>query len=244
MSIYSETKLVGTLSDTEKATMFGLLGMEFLGVNRADFLRDLGEKEAAMLLRQDGPHGEIVGFSTLMTLDLLVGEQRIRAIFSGDTTVLPQYRRSTGIGVEMVGYFLSTMRRFPDDDIYWVLISKGWRTYRILPFFFRRFAPRCDAPTSHDEKAIMDAFGAKKYPYDYRPDLGLIMFNRETQRLVPGSIDAVPPQLPDPHVSFFTKKNPTYLAGTELVCVAKVAPENFTDAANRVIATRMQRSSS
>ena len=239
MRVFSETKSASSLSETELARMFELLSLEFLGVHREDFLRDLAEKESVMLLRAQGAQGMIVGFSTLMTLELPGANGPVRAVFSGDTTVLPQYRCSTGIGIEAVKYFLKTMQAFPGREIYYVLISKGWRTYRILPFFFKRFAPSYDAETSLEDTDIIDAFGRTKYPHSYEKGSGLIRFANEAQRLMPDTIDARPPAYEDEHVEFFIKKNPTYLSGTELVCVAKICFDNFTDAARRI--ARMQR---
>lgn len=238
--IVSQTKQIAELTASERATMFGLLSLEFLGTRREDFIHDLEEKDAVALLRKESRDGEIVGFSTLMLLELPIDGRKVRAVFSGDTTVLPEFRSSGGIGVEVGRYFTKALERFPDHEIYYVLISKGWRTYKVLPFFFKNFAPKHDAPTSIHDKAVMDAFGRVKYPEDYDPDQGLIMFSKETQRLIPGSIDAVPPQDPDLHTQFFLKKNPTYLSGTELVCVGSVQVANFAPPLVRLLRTPNQ----
>ena len=238
--IFSQTKQIAELTPSERATMFGLLSLEFLGVSRHDFIRDLDEKEAAMLLRKESHDGEIVGFSTLMILDLPIDGRKVKAVFSGDTTILPEYRSSTGFGIEIGRYFMKALENFPGHEIYYVLISKGWRTYKILPFFFRHFAPKHDTPNSIHDKVVMDAFGSVKYPEDYDPDKGLIMFSKETQRLIPGSIDAVPPSDPDVHTRFFLEKNRTYLSGTELVCVASVNDANFAPAMLRLLKSAKQ----
>jgi len=238
--IVSQTKQIAELTPSERATMFGLLSLEFLGTRREDFIHDLEEKDSVALLRKDSRDGEIVGFSTLMLLELPIDGRKVRAVFSGDTTVLPEFRSSGGIGVEVGRCFMKALETFPDHEIYYVLISKGWRTYKVLPFFFKSFAPKHDTPTSIHDKAVMDAFGKVKYPKDYDPDQGLIMFSKETQRLIPGSIDAVPPQDPDLHTQFFLKKNPTYLSGTELVCVGSVQVANFAPPLVRLLKTPIQ----
>ncbi len=239
--IVSQTKQVSELTATERATMMGLLSVEFLGVNHYDFTRDLEEKDAVVLLRKGHDDGEIVGFSTLVVLDLPIHGRNVKVVFSGDTTVLEGFRTSGGIGVGIGCYFLKTIDSFPQHEIYYVLISKGWRTYKVMPFFFNQFAPHPDEPVSAKDKVVMDAFGQMKYPKNYDPDQGLIMFSQETQRLKPGSIDAVPPPEPDAHTRYFLKKNPTYLAGTELVCVARVLTENFAAPLRRLIGLRKQR---
>lgn len=235
--IMSQTKQIADLTSMERAAMFGLLSLEFLGTRRENFIHDLEEKEVVALLRRESYDGEIVGFSTLMLLDLPIEGRKVKAVFSGDTTVLPEFRSSSGIGVEVGRYFMKALETFPEHEIYYILISKGWRTYKVLPFFFKSFAPKYDTPTSIRDKAVMDAFGSVKYPKDYDPDRGLIAFSKETQRLVPGSIDAVPPHNPDSHTAFFLKKNATYLSGTELVCVGAVQAGNFTPPLIRLIKT-------
>lgn len=239
--ISSQTKRIADLTVSERATMMGLLSVEFLGVNHYDFTRDLEEKDAVVLLRKEHDDGEIVGFSTLVVLNLSIPGRNVKAVFSGDTTVLEGFRNSGGIGVGIGHYFLKALKTFPDNEIYYVLISKGWRTYRVLPFFFNNFAPHPEQLVSAKDKAVMDAFGEAKYRKNYDPDQGLIMFSQETQRLKPGSMDAVPPSEPDAHTSFFLRKNPTYLAGTELVCVAEVLTDNFAAPLRRLIGLPKQR---
>jgi hypothetical protein len=233
--IISQTLPVSRLTPSERATMFGLLSFEFLGVSRQDFTRDLEEKESVMLLRLGSPDGEIVGFSTLVTLDLPTAGRPTKAVFSGDTSILPAHRSSLGFGLEIARYFLRAIESNPNVDLYYVLMSKGWRTFRVLPFFFREFSPAPDVSVSREHQAVRDAFGAAKYPREYDPERGIILFARETQRLVPGSVDAVPPPDPDAHTRFFLRANPTYLSGTELVCVAPVTRANFAPAMLRLV---------
>lgn len=225
--IFSYTQAVAALSSSERASMFGLLSIEFFGVSREDFIRDLNAKDNVILLRKENCKGEIVGFSTIATFDLYIVGRRVKAIFSGDTTVLPEYRRSPGLAVEMGNYFLNALEIFPSFEIFYILISKGWRSYKVLPFSFKHFAPKFDTTINSGDKAVMDAFGELKYREEYNQKKGLILFSRQTQRLIPGNIDAIPPKDPDSHTKYFLLKNPTYLSGTELVCVAPVKKENF-----------------
>ena len=89
-------------------------------------------------------------------------------------------------------------------------------------------------PTPTFEREVMDTFGREKYPAEYRADQGLLIFNKETQRLRPDSIDAIPPK-DDPYTRFFLEANPHYLQGDELVCVACVHPDNFTPQLRRLL---------
>jgi hypothetical protein len=127
---------------------------------------------------------------------------------------------------------MQVYEQFPRHDVYYILISKGWRTYKIMPFFFKEFSPRYDRPTYAGDKAVMDAFGQKKYPQHYQSASGVVTFS--PQRVRPESIDAVPAKL-DAHTRFFLRSNPGYLEGHELVCIARIAPDNFTNGLKRVL---------
>jgi hypothetical protein len=215
-------------------TFYHLLCQGFLGICWDDFVRDFQEKDAVIILCKDHSEGEIVGFSTLMVLTLTLPTEEIKGIFSGDTVVLPEYRSSTGLGVGLCQYFVDTYEQFPQHKVYYILISKGWRTYKIMPFFFQEFAPHHQKSTSACEKAVIDAFGKTKYPHYYHPETGLILFGKHAARLKPESIDAVPLKM-DAHTQFFLQRNPGYLRGNELVCVARVAPDNATAIFQRLV---------
>ncbi len=239
--IASQTKKVAACSQQEIETFYRLLCQEFLGVSWDDFMRDFREKEAVMILRKEHAEGEIVGWSSLMVLSLILPGKpdiEVRGIYSGDTAVLPEYRSSIGLGVELGRYFMQVYHQFPQHLVCYILISKGWRTYKIMPFFFHEYAPRYDKPTSAQDQAVIDAFGKKKYLHHYSLATGVVTFS--PQRLRPGSIDAIP-QKHDVHTQFFLEKNPGYLDGHELVCVARISPDNFTNALKRLLSPEILR---
>jgi hypothetical protein len=229
--IVGETVPRGDLSRADRGACFDLLRRLFLGVSWGDFVRDLEEKDAVMLLR-DAETGAVGAFSTLMELELPVAGELLPVVFSGDTAVLPEYRTSFGLGQELARYFLRAYERHPGRPVYYVLISKGWRTYKILPFFFREFFPRHDAETPPYERALIDAFGVAKYLGRYSD--GVIRFGADAPRLRPGSVDAFPAR-EDPHTAFFLRANPGYLEGDELVCAARIEPANFTPQLSRLL---------
>ena len=233
--IVSQTKKIAACSDQEKETFYRLLCQGFLGVSWHDFMRDFQEKDAVMILRKEQSEGEIVGWSTLMVLTLSLPGEEVKGVFSGDTIVLPEYRSSTGFGVELSHYFLQAYEQFPRHLVYYILISKGWRTYKILPFFFKDYAPRYDKPTTAHDKAVIDALGMQKYPQHYSLATGVVTFS--PQRVKPESVDAMPVKT-DAHTQFFLRSNPGYLDGHELVCIARIAPDNFTPALQRVLRSK------
>jgi hypothetical protein len=231
-TIVGETRPVAACGSAERRACFELLGRLFLGVTWDEFGRDFQEKDAVMFLR-DAETGAIGGFSTVTELELPVDDELVPVVFSGDTAVLPAYRTSFRLGQELVRYLHEAYERHAGRPLSYVLISKGWRTYKILPFFFREFFPRHDVATPAFEGALRDAFGEAKYPERY--DEGVIRFAGDAgQRVRPGSVDALPVRL-DPHTAFFLRANSGYLEGDELVCAARIEPANYTGRLTRLL---------
>lgn len=232
--IRSQTVPVGSLDATERDRMYRLMEAAYLGMDRRVFEDDLREKEDVMLLR-DRTSGTIVGFSTLMVIDLPLPEGTVRAVFSGDTIVQSEYRTSFGLGVELGRYLRMIAGRYPHDLVVWLLISKGCRTYALLPLLFREFYPRWDAETPTLSARIMDAFGARMYPAEYDPRDRLVRHAGAPERLRPGVADACDRRLGDPHTRFFVQANPGHADGDELVCVADAREDNWSPRLRRLV---------
>lgn len=235
--ITSYTKAISKLTPKEKDEMYALLSGHFLGTTREEFEHDLSEKECVMLLaRKVG--GEIVGFSTITHFDVVMDEQTVSVVFSGDTVVLEQYRSNIRSVAEIARYFQSIRGRYPDREIYYVLSSKGWRTYRVLPCFFKEFYPNHETATPPWVKQVLDAFCNMKFPEYYDPARGLLTSTSDRQRIRPEKDDSVLPDRTDPHVKFFADKNPGFLDGDELVCIASIAVSNLTSSLLRFTRSR------
>jgi len=214
--------------------MLELMMLDYDGVTEEQFNRDLDEKEAVMMML-DSKTLEIVGFSTFMILDLKVENRSIKGFFSGDTVVYVDYRKTTMMGVELGKNLLASVRRFPENEVYWVLISKGCRTYRLLPIFFREWYPRYDRRTPEEIKNVMDAFGRHKYPEQYDAFSNLIVALPGAEALKAGVAEAHEGRLRDPHIQYFVEKNPNHTKGDELVCIAEVNVKNFAPAFVRML---------
>ena len=234
MLVGYETRPVADCSEEDRRACFGILSRLFLGVDWDEFVRDFEAKDAVMLLR-DAETGAIGGFSTLVRLELEVEGAEMPIVFSGDTAVLPEFRTSLGLGHELSRYLAETPALYPERTPYYVLISKGWRTYRLLRFFFRTFFPCAAATEPPAEQRVRNAFGAR-CPGQYDAAAGVLRNGPGAPRLRPDGVDAAPPA-GDEDGMFFAAANPGYLRGDELVCVARVAPDNFTAGLQRLART-------
>ncbi|MBI3736264.1 hypothetical protein HY256_07095 [Candidatus Sumerlaeota bacterium] len=238
-------KLEGKLREVIRVTpgerdqMFALMDRYYLGMKRPEFEADLDEKQWVIQLIQPET-GRIQGFSTQVIMKTEVGERTVKALFSGDTIIAPEYWANNNF-IQVWGRFaLSLMdaaeESFPPVELYWFLISKGYKTYRFLPVFFHEFYPRHDVESSRKVRRVIDALGRHKYPERYDPARGVICAeNDDSCRLREDVAQVTPERLADPHVRFFLRRNPEHARGDELCCIAPLTRANFTRAAYRAI---------
>ena len=103
------------------------------------FERDLNSKDAVVLVR-DG-NGVLRGFSTQAWFDWQHEGEPVRILFSGDTIVEPGYWGSPELARGWCDVAARLLKTKPARRLFWLLISKGYRTYLYLPVFFRDFVP-------------------------------------------------------------------------------------------------------
>jgi hypothetical protein len=236
-------KLIGRLVNVEDVTpqdrdvMFGLMDRHYAQVAREVFETDLAEKQ--WVIQVLDPHTEMVcGFSTQMMLKVAVAGRSVRALFSGDTIIAREHWGDSTLASVWGQLALSLVDAFGEGDLYWFLISKGYKTYRFLPVFFREFYPRHDAPTPAWAREVIDVLGRTRYPDAYDPAAGIIRAGPGKDRLRDGVADITPERLRDPHVRYFAERNPGHAQGAELCCLAPLYRDNFNLAALRVLGRR------
>lgn len=233
MRLIGDIHPVETLSMVQKEEMLELLKNYFEGVDKGIFLSDLTQKKWVILLF-DAIDGSIKGFSTQTILDCVVGAEPIKALFSGDTIIGRDYWGSQ----ELVKQWLRLVERlfslYPGTRLYWFLISKGYKTYRYLPVFFKKFYPCYNEETPKFEKSVMDCLGYLKYPDNYSRTDGVIHFHNKTMCLKKGVAEVNDYRLKNPHVRFFTERNALHWKGDELVCLAELSYANFNPSVLRM----------
>ena len=161
------------LREADVVAMERLYREFYVGADEADFRRDLAEKDYAILLRGTA----VCGFSTMK----LVKVPGMRVLFSGDTVVETAQRGQWGLAGGFGHMIKFVEGLFPDETAYWFLISKGARTYRFLPTFFRRYVPGpvADANLSARLARVASAF----YPREYNSATGVLHFVGKKDRL-------------------------------------------------------------
>jgi hypothetical protein len=214
--------------------MYELMDRHYVNVRQNVFDADLAEKRWVILL-QDPVTEELCGFSTQRLLTVEAGGEQVTALFSGDTIIAREKWGESALPHVWGRLALSLIDEHSGGPLYWFLISKGYKTYRFLPLFFREFYPRYDRATPREARAIIDALAGSRWPGFYDSGAGVIRATASKDRLRPGIADVTDARLRDAQVRFFLERNPGFADGDELCCLAPLTRDNFTPAAWRVI---------
>src|SRR5262245_55543967 len=239
MSLRGRVIEVPLLTVAQRRAMFELFDAHYLHATWAAFLRDLNEKQWAIVI-EDETTGRLRGFSTQMLLKVAVGGDTARALFSGDTVIDRAAWGDQALARTWGRFALSLVDRFFPKPLYWFLISKGYKTYRFLPLFFHEFYPRWDDSTPEWAAKLIAACATHKFGAAFSAQTGLVIGGPKKDRLRPGVADLTPQRLGDPHVQFFAERNPGFTHGDELCCLAPISRDNFTEAAWRVIGAALR----
>jgi hypothetical protein len=235
MNLLAEIIPISEIGSDQRAGMFALMEQYYAGMSRDIFETDLSEKHWVVQLL-DAQTREIRGFSTQMVLELTVGGRPVRALFSGDTIVDRSCWGQSALAQAWGQLALTLIAENPATQLFWFLISKGYKTYRYLPVFFREFYPRLDTATPGWAMELIDTLASYKYPASYDPEAGII--RASDCRLRKGIAEITPERLRDPHIRFFAERNPGHIRGDELCCIAPLSRGNFTAAACRQLRAR------
>ena len=221
IALKTEIVSVSRLTPEDKTRMLWLMQAYYDSVTERQFLEDLSKKDAVILLKDQ--RREIQGFSTLATVRVKLDGKSLRAIFSGDTVIDKQYWGQRALGKAFLRYLFIEKLKSPFEPLYWLLISKGYKTYLMMANNFSEHYPRFERPTPARARRMLDAFYSTLYPEHYDSKTGLIESQIDACRLKPG-VAGIPTALlkSNPKVAFFEQRNPRWARGAELACIARM----------------------
>jgi hypothetical protein len=211
--------------------MFQLLGTHFLDVERAAFEADLAEKHCAILLEDES--GVLRGFSTLMLYHTNIAGRPIAVVYSGDTIVDRRWWGSAALPRTWIRAVRQLAPAGDGPDLYWLLLTSGYRTYRFLPVFFRSFYPRYECDGRDETAPLLEALARERFGSRYDANSGIVRFARP-QVLIPDLLDLPDGRTLDPHIAYFLARNPGHARGDELACLTRIRDDNLTPAGRRM----------
>ena len=246
-------KLIGYLESINKLTefdirqMLSLMHSFFEGVNEPLFRHDLNEKSGIILIKDQ--EDKIRGFSTFRldyeeSLDALI-------LFSGDTIIhsdtwgssllfsnfgkilayMIMLREETNIPNEITIFGKSERKTI--SRLYWFLISKGYRTYLMLPLFFQSYYPGIADRVDWNLKLQLEKLAKKRYPKEWNPKRGVLEIHHD--RLNENLSEIPEKRRKNKHVAFFLEQNPLYTIGEELDCLTEISVNNIRSGARRFV---------
>jgi hypothetical protein len=228
----TQSELVHTLSQVDCEQMLDLMQTYYDGVHPEDFRRDLSEKTWILTVRDSD--GAIQGFSTQVLLQV-PGCEKTLALFSGDTIVDKRFRGENNLAGQWGKLALSLMDQFPNQTLYWFLISKGYKTYRYLPLFFHEYFPNLTGAFPSEMRGVQDELAKRKFGDRYDPQRGIVVAQDRGCRLRSDVAPLLPHRMSDPYIALFSRLNPGHASGDELCCLAPLHRQNFTPMAYRAI---------
>ena len=219
------------LSSLDIDEMRGLLARHFDGVDEETFARDLAGKSHVLRVWNEG---RLIGFSTLVVHQETVRGEVIHVLYSGDTIMDPEGWGSPVLARGWIRMVRQVKAGLPPGRCFWLLLSAGFRTYRLLPVFWRNFWPRHDAVTPEETGELMETIASRRFGRQYDAEAGKVRFDRPHR--LRGLLAVVPEgRRRDPHISFFLDGNPGWSRGDELVCLTEIDDRNLTSAGRRMV---------
>lgn len=226
MALTGEIVAVADLVESDVERMYTLMDAHFDGMEWERFKADLLEKETVLLMRN--PSGGLVeGFSTAMTIDTVVDDVPIRAVFSGDTIINKEFWGEKTLGILWLQHVFNIKKASGEKRVFWFLVSMGYKTYRLMRLFFKNYWPRHSALTPEFESNLINHLGKLKFTFNFDPSNGVISFDGSREKLRCGVADVDASRIADKDIAFFIERNPGWNKGNELVCVAEICGGNL-----------------
>jgi hypothetical protein len=204
--------------------MFNIMDLHYANTFPENFTADL-EKKTHVIMLYDPESNRLCGFSTQKIFPFKLNGEEILVLFSGDTIIRKEYWGSLQLSIAFGKLMIETIRLNPAQNFYWMLISKGVRTYKFLHAFFIEYFPKFGTEISPEIKIMMDALAYSMYPEQYDKASMVIRALPDGQYLRPEFQQFEVSG--NRELDTFFKLNPGFSHGDELVCFTHLTIENL-----------------
>ncbi|MFP4557288.1 MAG: hypothetical protein ACLFNU_10485 [Bacteroidales bacterium] len=222
-----------SFNNQDRQRLLELYQQYFDNVKPQIFFKDLKEKDWIILIQNHA--GKTLGFSTIKLIWLPVNGCEQLFLYSGDTIVKEEARGYSALSCAFVKFMFYLINKYSKTLKYWFLITKGYRTYRFLPLYFKEFFPayyNTNIPKHY--KNTLNTIGFYKFGNCYNPDNHIIKLKNDKDYLKLPMANVPESKMNDLHVKYFLEKNPGYYLGDELACIAEICESNFKPAVYKV----------
>lgn len=202
--------------------MYNIYEQYYQNTKFSIFEDDFKKKTGAILIFHPQNH-KVVGFSTVAIQHFNMEGKKYTTLFSGDTVIEKEFWGSRALQATMLKLLIKLRINYPRDELYWLLISKGYKTYLLLANNYYVYYPHYKGKHEHLSK-VVDHYCQTFFTEYYNSQSGLLNFGIDYQPLK-SEIAPITNQmrLINPKIRFFEEKNPTWINGTELPCIGEIA---------------------
>ncbi len=232
---HGEYRPIEAIDRPLQEAMFVLLQKYFGNVRIDDFIADLRDKQYVILLW--GSNGKLVGFSTQKCFTSHFEGSKVGVIYSGDTIIERAYWGSLALPRAFWQLRQHVASQLEVSRIFWVLISKGIRTYKFLPVYLQEYYPHHARATPEPYRDFIQRMGRLLFPTRYDPATGIVRSLGQHQYLKE-NYHPTPRENCAPYEAFFYAKNPHYRRGDELLSIAELSLDNFKPALRKYFQAR------
>jgi hypothetical protein len=219
----AKTVQVKNLAEQQVVSLYSVYEKYYENTSFSVFQKDLNNKNSVILLLESSTD-RICGFSTILDLELEENGKRILGLYSGDTVVEKEYWGQGTLGIAFLRYLFLKKLCNPLTPCYWFLISKGYKTYLLMANNFKEHYPRFEKETPPEKNWILNQFATRLFPKYYNSQCGVIRFDETGVHLKAGVADISQDlAVTNPRIAFFLEKNPSWMQGEELACIAKMS---------------------
>jgi hypothetical protein len=191
------------------------------------FMSDLSKKDGVFVVRKKTTD-EIVGFSTLGIYEFEHQGRKVRGLFSGDTIIEKTYWGSRTLQTAFAIKLLIEAVTHPFSRQYWLLISKGYKTYLLLTKNFPDHYPRRGQDSPQLQELVVN-YCETLFPGKLDRQSMTLNFGENANCLkqdVAGIDDDL--RTSEPDVRFFEQRNPNWQRGVELPCIGRADLATFS----------------
>ena len=218
------------LESAEISEMYRLFTSHFDRVSESRFREDLDNKDWVIRIRDNSA---LLGFTSLRQIHINLEGSSVDLLYSGDTIVKPEARSTTLLARTWIESVRQISEQCGTPQLQWFLLVSGFRTYRLLPVFWKEFFPNYRDETPPTVRSMIDCVATRMFGADYDQQRGIVRFH-EPQPLRAELAGIPETRLSDPHVRFFASVNPRHSDGEELVCWTRLTEDNLTHAGARM----------
>jgi hypothetical protein len=217
---------VDTLGIEEIRRMHALFEANYAYSPLSTFISDLQKKDGVFVVRKKS-NQEIVGFSTLGIYEFKLGGKKAKGLFSGDTILERAYWGSRTLQTAFALKLFIEAVKAPLTPQYWLLISKGYKTYLLLSKNFPDYYPK-RGEHNPAMQALVSEYCEAMFPGKLDAAKMVLDFG-DGANCLKGHVAEITPELraKEPDVRFFEERNPDWQRGTELPCIAAADLKTF-----------------